>query len=106
MKEKISNALSQLENIGIDATVDTFPNKVFKDEEKSKIKIVKKLDSDYKLESDWKTFNKEMKILECEVHIIRIYLRRQFTSPDEFIDQKNKVLAEFEEVITTLDAIE
>lgn len=106
IKEKTTKAISNLEQIGIDATVDTFPNKVFKDYEKSKIKIVRKVDSDYKLESDWKSFNKELKILECEVHIIRIYLRRQFNSPEKFMAQKKKVLTEFNEIITILDQIE
>jgi HD superfamily phosphohydrolase len=106
IKEKTTKAISNLEQINIDATVDTFPNKVFKDFEKSKIKIVKKVDSDYKLESSWKSFNKELKILECEVHIVRIYLRRQFNSPEEFMEQKKKVLAEFNELITILDQIE
>lgn len=106
IKEKTSKAIANLETIGIDATVDTFPNKVFKDFEKSKIKIVRKIDSDYKLESDWKSFNKELKILECEVHIVRIYLRRQFNSPEEFMEQKKKVLTEFNEIITILDHIE
>ncbi len=106
IKKTAFEVVSKLEKIGIDATVDIFPNKVFKDYEKSKIKIVRKVDSDYRLESDWKTFNKELQILECEVHVLRVYLRRQFNSPEEFIAQKRKVLAEFSEIIMTLDSFE
>jgi len=106
IKEKTLKAIASLEKVGIDTAIDTFPNKVFKDYEKSKIKIVRKVDSDYKLESDWKIFNKELKILECEVYIVRIYLRRQFNSPEEFMEQKKRVLIEFNEIITILDNIE
>lgn len=106
IKEKISNAITVLEKLGIDVAVDNFPNKVFKGYEKSKIKIARKIDSDYIIETDWKTFNKELKILECEVYMFRIYLRRQFTTPEMFVDNKKKVLEIFQEVIEILDKIE
>ncbi|MDO8999674.1 MAG: HD domain-containing protein [Bacteroidota bacterium] len=106
IKDKITKATLELENIGIDVAVDNFPNKVFKDYEKSKIKIARKIDSDYKIETDWKTFNKELKILECEVYMFRIYLRRQFTTPKMFVDNKKKVLEIFAEIINILDKIE
>lgn len=106
IKLKITKSVNKLENNGIDVVVDTFPNRVFKDYEKSKIKIARKVDSDYQLETDWKIFNKELKILECEVHMVRIYLRRNFSSPHEFIKQKKKVLTEFSKVISILDQVE
>lgn len=105
IKEKISKATTELEIFGIDIAVDNFPNKVFKDYEKSKIKIARKIVSDYKIETDWKTFNKELKILEYEVYMFRIYLRRQFTTPKMFIEHKNKVLEVFAEIIDMLDKI-
>ncbi len=106
IKSKISTATKNLENKKIYVAIDIFPNKVFKDYEKSKIKIVKKLDSNYTLESNWKSFNKELKILECEVYIFRIYMRRKFNSPEEFVQQKSDVLTEFKDIITLLDTIE
>lgn len=89
-KDKISNIILELEKKGIDVAVDSFPNKVFKDYEKSKLKIARKIDSDYIIEKDWKTFNKELKILECEVFMFRIYLRRTFTTPKNFSEKKQK----------------
>ncbi len=106
IKDKVNDAIISLEKLGIDVAVDTFPNKVFKDYEKSKIKIARKIDSNYKIEKDWKTFNKELKILECEVHMIRIYLRRQFTTPAMFVKNKKKVLRKFEDIIKMLDQTE
>ena len=105
VKELTITVLKCLEDIGIDAKMDVFPNKVFKDNEKSKIKIVRKIDSNYTLESDWKIFNKELKILECEVYMVRIYLRRQFNSPENFLEIKNKVLEEFSKITKILDEI-
>ncbi|HLA55550.1 MAG TPA: HD domain-containing protein [Flavobacterium sp.] len=106
IKSKISTVVIELEKVGIDVAVDTFPNKVFKDYEKSTLKIAKKIDSDYKIETDWKTFNKELKILEYEVFMFRIYLRRQFNTPKMFTENKSKVLSQFKEVIAILDSIQ
>ena len=106
IKEKISVATKKLEDEGIDATVDTFSNEVFKDVKGCKIKIAKKIDSSYRIENNWKTFNKELKILEYEVHIVRIYLRRLFDSPQTFTTQKEKVLLYFKEIIDLLDEID
>lgn len=105
IEEKITKAASELEACGIDIAVDNFPNKVFKDYEKSKLKIARKIDIDYKIETDWKTFNKELTILECEVYMFRIYLRRQFTTPKMFVENKKKVLEIFADIIAILDTI-
>jgi len=105
IRVKIKDASSALEQQDIDVAVDIFPNKVFKDYEKSKIKIAKKSDSNYTVETDWKSFNKELKILEYEVFIFRIYLRRQFDSPQTFIQNKATVLDAFTEITKTLDGI-
>lgn len=105
IKHKISTIILELENVGIDVAIDSFPNKVFKDYEKSKLKIARKIDSDYLIEKDWKTFNKELKILECEVFMFRIYLRRTFTTPKMFTENKTKVLNQFKEITSVLDSI-
>ena len=105
IKGKISNIVFDLEKLGIDVSVDTFPNKVFKDYEKSKLKIAKKIDNDYSIEEDWKTFNKELQILECEVFMFRIYLRRKYTTPKLFAEAKAKVLSEFKNITDLLDSI-
>lgn len=106
IKDDISKIVDKLEKVGIDVAVDSFPNKVFKDYDKTKLKIARKIDSDYKIETDWKTFNKELQILECEVFMFRIYLRRNFTSPKDFTDKKVKVINQFAKIIATLDSIE
>lgn len=105
IKRNTSKAISELQGKGIDVAVDIFKNEVFKDYNKSKIKIARKVDADYELVSDWKTFNKELKILEYEVYIIRIYLRRKFDNPKMFMKYKKSVLLEFKDVIEKLDQI-
>lgn len=105
IREKARLAALELEKDNIYVTVDIFPNKVFKDYEKTKIKIARKIDADYKLETDWKTFNKELSILECEVYMFRIYMRRQFQSPEEFMEKKKQVLKTFSRVTASLNEI-
>ncbi|MDR6404197.1 MULTISPECIES: HD domain-containing protein [Chryseobacterium] len=105
IKQQISDSISKLKDKNIYVAVDNFPNKVFKDEDKSKIKIAKKTDNNYIIEEDWKNFNKELKILECEIHMFRIYLRRQFNTPEEFTDYKNQILIEFAPIIQKLNEI-
>ena len=105
IKKDISNAVQNLESKNIDVAVDVFTNKVFKGYDTSRLKIARKIDNDYKIENDWKTFNKELKILEYEVYMIRIYLRRNFSSPTDFTNQKRDVLQEFEKVTLQLDKI-
>lgn len=102
IKSEINDSIKRLEDQGILIAVDNFPNVVFKDVEKSKIKIAKKHNDLYILKDNWKTFNKELQILECEIHMFRIYLRRQFNSSEKFIDLKGKILKEFKPIIDKL----
>ena len=105
IRSDINKAIKNLKDKNIDVFVDVFPNKVFKGYEKSKLKIARKIDSNYKIEDDWKRFNKELEILEYEVFMVRIYLRRKFSTPSEFTAQKKDVLQEFEKVTLQLDQI-
>jgi len=105
VKEEINDAEKKLEGMNIDIVIDTFPNIVFKGYKNSELKIAKKNDSDYEIKNDWKTFNKELKILEYEVYMFRIYLRRNFNSPSEFKKQKTKVLQVFKDVIQKLNSL-
>lgn len=105
VKSKIKTVIEKLNKQGIDVLVDSFPNKVFKGYETTKLKIAKKTDNDYEIKSDWKNFNKELKILESEVHMVRIYMRRKFNSPSSFNVQKSKVITDFQDIIDKLDNI-
>lgn len=105
IKNDIRDAVQNLKSQGIDVVVDVFPNKVFKGYESSRLKIARKIDNDYKIENDWKNFNKEIEILEYEVYMTRIYLRRKFSSPRDFSYQKKVVLRKFKKVTLQLDKI-
>lgn len=105
IKQQINDSITKLKDKDIYIAVDNFTNTVFKDKDKSKIKIAKKADNSYIIEEDWKNFNKELKVLECEIHMFRIYLRRQFKSPEEFTNYKDQILLEFAPVIRKLNEI-
>ena len=82
--------------------IDSFPNKVFKDVEKSKIKIIAKEVDEYVVRSDWKNFNKELQILEHEVIMFRIYLRGKFKDRIIFNDKKEIILSHLKPFIEKL----
>lgn len=82
--------------------IDSFPNKVFKDVEKSKIKIIAKENDEYIIRSDWKNFNKELQILEHEVIMFRIYLRGKFKNRIIFNEKKNKIISHLQPLIERL----
>lgn len=105
IKSDINDAVKKLEESNIYIAVDNFPNIVFKDVEKSKIKIAQKNNDEYILKDNWPTFNKELQILKCEVHMFRIYLRRQFTSPKHFTSLKNEILNVFDPIINKLKSL-
>ena len=102
IKNDIKKIVDKLEDENIYVAVDNFPNVVFKDVNKTKIKIAQKNDEFYILKDNWKDFNKELQILECEIHMFRIYLRRQFNSPEDFKKLKSTILSEFKPVIDKL----
>ncbi|AYL95295.1 HD domain-containing protein [Mucilaginibacter celer] len=97
--EKIAKSIEN-ENVVV---IDFFPNVVFKDVKKSKIKIIGKEDDKYRLSSDWKSFNKELKILEHEVIMFRIYLRGKFQNRETFNEKKAGVLKHFSSLIEELN---
>ena len=82
--------------------IDNFPNKVFKDVEKSKIKIIAKEDNEYAVKSDWKNFNKELQIQEHEIIMFRIYLRGKFKNRDIFNEKREKILSHLSLLIKKL----
>ena len=82
--------------------IDSFPNKVFKDVEKSKIKIIAKEDDEYSVHVDWKNFNKELQILEHEVIMFRVYLRGKFKSREIFNEKKKSILSVLKPLINKL----
>ena len=105
IKDRINSKIETLEAKGIFVSVDVFTNKVFKDSEKSQIKVAKKNEVGYEIKSDWKSFNKEISMLDMDIHMFRIYLRRDFGSSEEFLKLKNDILTEFGDIISDLNDI-
>jgi HD superfamily phosphohydrolase len=111
--EKINSNLSDLvarieskaQEHNFDILVDTFPNRVFKDVEKSKIKIISKVADDYQISEDWKKFNTEMTILEHEVIMFRIYVRGKEKKRELFNEKKQEILKNLESLLLELDEI-
>ncbi|WP_316740664.1 HD domain-containing protein [Pedobacter antarcticus] len=86
--------------------VDYHVNNVFKDVDKSKIKIIKKTGDDYAIRSDWKNFNKELVILEHEVIMFRIYLRGKFDNRSMFNEKKAEILTYFKEQLDEFEDLQ
>jgi len=107
---KLTELVTKIENEAkkhdFDILVDTFPNRVFKDVEKSKIKIVSKVVDDYQISLDWKKFNTEITILEHEVIMFRIYVRGKEKKRELFNEKKQEILKTLNPLLSELKDIQ
>lgn len=77
----------------INARCQNFKNVVFKDSDKSKLKIIKKgSKNQFKIGNQWKEFNKELRSLNYVVIHCYIFMERKFKNSEEFQENRNVVL--------------
>jgi HD superfamily phosphohydrolase len=105
IKNSIDRKLKALRKSNIFAVSDMYKNEVFKDYDKKAILIAQKAEKRYKFMEDWTTVGKEFELADVTVLMIRVYLKRTFTSSNEFEDMKNKIHAVIKNEIDKLRKI-
>jgi HD superfamily phosphohydrolase len=109
IRTKLNELLSKFRTLAAEiepevVMVDNYPNVIFKDLDKSTIKIISKNGDNYTVESNWREFNDELKILEHEIIMFRIYLHGKFSDRKIFNDKKQKIVNEFSGLIKELSS--
>ncbi|SFW87296.1 hypothetical protein [Chitinophaga sancti] len=102
IKELIDDKLKELRTKSIFAVSDMFKNEVFKDAKEKTVLIGLKAEKKYKFSDDWVAVGKEFKLANVTVLMLRIYLKRTFSSSLEFEDMKDKILLTIKDEITNL----
>ncbi|WP_089059394.1 HD domain-containing protein [Flavobacterium plurextorum] len=88
IKEAINERLKPLVADDIFATTDIYENKTFKDSDIKCIQIAQKSNGGYEFNAQWESVNKEFSLMNMNVVMVRIYLRRTFTSSNDFEKKK------------------
>jgi len=103
IKKTIDTKLKRLiDSDGIFAVSDRFENNTYKDSDKKCILIAVKKDKTYQFRDDWKKIGLEFELANMNVSMIRIYLRRTFSSSVEYEEMKRKVMETVKEEIDQL----
>lgn len=91
---RIKEKLYQLQGQNKFAFIDSFSNEAFKDSTKKAIKIAKKdkQNGKYNTDINWHDLNLEFENADLISIMVRIYLRRTFSNPNEFKIMKNEIL--------------
>lgn len=77
---------------GVNARCQNFKNVVFKDSDKSQLKIIKKGKNEFEIGNQWKEFNKELRSLNYVVIHCFVFMERKFKDSEEFQEKRNAVL--------------
>ncbi|CAM3376011.1 hypothetical protein FLCH110379_00005 [Flavobacterium chungbukense] len=91
IKEVINEKLKSLVPEKIFATTDIYENKTFKDSDIKYILIAQKSNGNYEFKETWENVNKEFSLMNMNVVMVRIFLRRSFTSSNDF-EEKKKII--------------
>jgi len=91
IKEVINEKLKSLVSEKIFATTDIYENKTFKDSDIKYILIAQKSNGNYEFKETWENVNKEFSLMNMNVVMVRIFLRRSFTSSNDF-EEKKKII--------------
>lgn len=104
IKNTIDEKLEKLKNSNsIYALTDLYQNNTFKDSGKKQILIAVKIDNEYECDKDWKDVNKEFALMNMNVSMVRIYIRRTFKNSKDFELQKKKILETVSDEIKQLE---
>ncbi|MFD2943267.1 HD domain-containing protein [Flavobacterium notoginsengisoli] len=88
IKEAINEKLKPLVSDEIYAATDIYQNKTFKDSDLKCILIAQKGKGNYQFNAKWENVNKEFSLMNMNVVMVRIYLRRTFISSSDFEAKK------------------
>lgn len=91
IKDKIDEKLNTLCSNSIYAASDLYQNNTFKESDKKSIKIAMKKDIKYEFKEKWKNVNKEFSIMNMNVIMVRIYIRRTFQNSIDY-EKKRKLI--------------
>ncbi len=103
IKESINEKLSSLVSENIYATTDIYENKTFKDSDLKCILIAQKNNSNYEFEAKWENVNKEFSLMNMNVVMVRIYIRRTFVDSSDFEKKKKTILNTISSEISELE---
>ncbi|WP_289658329.1 HD domain-containing protein [Flavobacterium panacagri] len=92
IKEAINEKLKPFVTEDIFATTDIYENKTFKDSDIKCIIIAQKSKGSYQFNAQWENVSKEFSLMNMNVVMVRIYLRRTFTSSNDFERKKKTIL--------------
>lgn len=92
IKQAINEKLKSLVTDDIFATTDIYQNKTFKDSDIKCIQIAQKSNGGYEFNAKWENVNKEFSLMNMNVVMVRIYLRRTFASSNDFEEKKKTIL--------------
>lgn len=92
IKNTINEKLNSLVSENIFAITDIYQNKTFKDSELKYILIAEKNNGVYEFDTLWKNVNKEFSLMNMNVVMLRIYIRRTFTSSEDFENKRKKII--------------
>lgn len=93
IKDSINKKLENLiSSDSIYATTDIYENKTFKDSNLKYIHIAEKNNDTYAFDSKWENVNNEFSIMNMNVVMVRIYLRRTFINSIDFEKKKKTIL--------------
>ncbi len=101
VKKLAIEAKERLKNDGLDIMIDFVSNIALKDSDSSKLRITKKtIDGKYELVDNWTSYNHELRALNYEIFTIRVYIRRDFNSSEDFELKKTNVLEKLQEFMS------
>jgi len=93
IKEDIDQKLNALISTNlIYAASDLYQNNTFKESDKKSVIIAIKKNKKYEFEEKWENVNKEFSIMNMNVIMVRIYIRRTFKTSIEYEEKRDIIL--------------
>lgn len=93
LKKQMEKKLNLLvDSNSIYATTDIYQNITFKDSDKKCVLIAEKKKGAYSFDKKWDEINKEFSLMNMNVVMVRIYLRRTFKDSKDFEEKRKIVL--------------
>ena len=93
IKEQIDKKLNTLIDINsIYAASDLYQNNTFKESDKKSVLIAIKNNKKYQFEEKWESVNKEFSIMNMNIIMLRIYIRRTFRNSTDYEEKRDLIL--------------
>jgi HD superfamily phosphohydrolase len=85
------------------ARLDTYANSPFKEPHKTELRLIRKQpDKKYFLDKNWKSVNKDFISMDYDVRLVKIFLKRSFSSSSDFLEKKSNILSAISEELQQL----